>query len=517
MIRFKQFVSMALALSLASTAAAQGSLLNSATPRPASTAMNAPAASADGAAAQDAGDALMAMAISPDGRALLAMTAPDYPVTPGDVYQLSFISARGVETVSLIVDASMRVNAGVFGVYEARGQRYDAFRKQLEEAAARAYPGSAPQLIIRSAGAFSVLVSGEVQRAGELQAWGLARLSSVVKAAATPFASERAVYVRSADGQERAYDLFKAHRLGDLSHDPYLRPGDRIRLVKAERRVSVSGAVRRPGSYELLPGEGLERLIAYYADGFTETANRDRLSLTRVSGDAPAAGLGERSVLRYGEAAAVTLMHLDSVQVPGLNELRPVAWFEGALGPIADGAALDNANRVPYTFVPGELLSAAVRALQGQFRPSSDLAKAYISRAGGAIPVDLGAYLYDKDFSVDHRLEPGDVIVVPFRQLFVTVSGAVRSPGRYPYIPDRSWEYYVALAGGFDTERNAGQTLAIYDQAGKAQVKGRLIQPEDIIEAKSNSFIYGFGRVAGIIGTTISVASLVISIYSMTR
>jgi len=131
--------------------------------------------------------------------------------------------------------------------------------------------------------------------------------------------------------------------------------------------------------------------------------------------------------------------------------------------------------------------------------------------------VNLTVYLFDKDYTVDHELQPNDTIVIPFRQLFVTVSGAVHAPGRYPYIPDRTWEYYVALAGGLDKDKNAGDAIDILDRQRVVQGKDRTIQPEDIITARYNSFLYGFGRVATILTTVLSIASIVISVLGLSN
>ncbi|MDP2815883.1 MAG: ligand-binding protein, partial [Rectinemataceae bacterium] len=73
------------------------------------------------------------------------------------------------------------------------------------------------------------------------------------------------------------------------------------------------------------------------------------------------------------------------------------------------------------------------------------------------------------------------------------------------------WDYYVGLAGGFDPERNSGQKLDITDVKGNKKTKDRIIQPEDNLDAPSNSVIYGLFRVATILTTILSLASLVIS------
>jgi protein involved in polysaccharide export with SLBB domain len=109
------------------------------------------------------------------------------------------------------------------------------------------------------------------------------------------------------------------------------------------------------------------------------------------------------------------------------------------------------------------------------------------------------------------------VLIVPFRQYFVTVSGAVHAPGRYPYIPDRDWSYYIALAGGFNTLQNSNETIEIIDPQGNRRTKKDPIVPETVIEAKSNAFVFYFNQYAPIITTSLSVLSMIFTIIAITR
>jgi protein involved in polysaccharide export with SLBB domain len=353
-------------------------------------------------------------------------------------------------------------------------------------------------------------VKGEVKKAVGVKVETNLRLSAALKDNLTQIASLRDITVKSVDGSVNVYDLFKAERYGDIRQDPYLRPGDVVEVARAQRIISISGEVRRPGTYQLLEGEGLPELVMIYGDGFTEKANPTRMSIVRyVSLTSP---VGEKIQLDYTKDKDMTLSMYDSVNVPAYQDLLPVAWFEGAIGVSVEGAAPQAAQRVPYTFFPGEMVSQAAQSVRKSFSEVSDLKNVYISRKGTKIPVNLEDFLYNRDFTNDMPLQAGDVIVIPFRQFFVTVSGAVKVPGRYPYVPDRSWEYYVGLAGGIDTDKNSGQKLTIYDVNSKVQAKDRIIQPEDNIVVAANSFTYSFSRIAVIMSTIISVASLVIAL-----
>ena len=108
-------------------------------------------------------------------------------------------------------------------------------------------------------GSLDVFVTGEVKQASWVNVKALTRLSQILGDLSTAYSSTRDLKIRSASGEERSYDLFRAKRYGELFQDPYLAPGDMVIVEKAERRVRITGEVKRPGEYQLLPGEKIGR------------------------------------------------------------------------------------------------------------------------------------------------------------------------------------------------------------------------------------------------------------------
>jgi hypothetical protein len=157
-----------------------------------------------------------------------------------------------------------------------------------------------------------------------------------------------------------------------------------------------------------------------------------------------------------------------------------------------------------------------VQRNQEWFSSVSDTRNAYIIREDQRIAVNLNPMLYDMNYRSDYYVEEEDTLVVPFRQYFVTVAGSVASPGRYPYIPDRTWEYYVALAGGFVRERNSLEAVVIRDIYGKRLTKGDIITPETTITARTNGVVYYFGQWGSVVTTVLSIASGLITVLAVT-
>ena len=550
----------------------------------------------------------------------LARSSPNYMVTPGDVYTLTFSAAGNIVVHTIVVGADYRIRVLNLGIVNGRGRTFAHVRNEIEAVVSNNHPLSGPQLIITQPAVFRVFVNGEVYAAGERSAWGLSRLSSLVGDLTrtdehfirddhltmdehptrtdehliradehliradeylTRFASIRDITIRSTNGQTRVFDLFQFWRFGDQTQNPYLRPGDIITFNRINRRVIIQGEVERPGIYQMLAGENLRELIEIYGNNLTPLADLSRMTLTRfvggeeISGDIillsveditdnfalehmdvilipniadfrPAVPIERRertitiagAVRRpgtfemmlhenlqdlievYGDGFTpladptrieivrrlnsedasgnrlflslsdldgdFALEHYDMVIIPSVSDLLPVLFVEGAVG-IDITAALVTTNRETMQFHHGETYASLVRRNRGWFSAVSDLENAYVVRyTGEIVPLNLNLALFDFTYRGEVLVENLDTLIIPFRQFFVTVAGAVMNPGRFPFIPERSWDYYVALAGGFTPGRNTRESITIRDVHGRRLGPGDPITPETVITARTN-------------------------------
>ena len=448
----------------------------------------------------------------------LAMSVPDYAVTAGDVYTLTFAMNTTPVVYTISVDTTYRIRVANLGVLNCKGLTYSQLKTQIDSLVSKNYPMGGVQFVLTSPSTFLVSVTGEVVKATERTAWALTRLSSFIADSLTDFSSVRNVTVISAEGEERNFDLYKAQREGDFSQDPYLRPGDKIVINRYDRRVMIKGAVERPGTYEILPGENLKALIEYYASGLQSLADVSRTTLYRVTDEKDS---GKMLYLEQKDIESdFQLLLYDEVTIASYRDLTPAMFIEGAVSVanIAAGTAeAAGTARITVRFTDGENYASLVRRYSVAFTASSDLSAAYIIRGEKNIPIDLAQILYDASFYSSETAENGDTLLVPFRQFFVTVSGAVKNPSRFPYIPDRDWKYYVGLAGGIDTSRNSHEKMDILTIDGKELSKSDFITPEATIDVKENSFYYKWGTIAPTVTTLLSIVSTALSIFVVTQ
>jgi polysaccharide export outer membrane protein len=247
-----------------------------------------------------------------------------------------------------------------------------------------------------------IFVVGEVAQPGAYQISSLGTVLTALYAAGgiTERANMRGIEVQRLGKPVASLDLYDYLLRGDTRSDIRLETGDVVFVPVHETRVQVSGAVIRPGIYELKTGEQLGDLLAA-SGGFRADAALQRVTVHRILA-APERGPGRapRAALDIALATAA---------------------------PTASGTA--GATAEPGT-------TDGVDGLRGQGT----------SRGGSA----LGA----PGISVPAlALMDGDSVVVdslpPLSETYyVAIAGRVNKPGRFPWRPGMTLRDLVQLARG---------------------------------------------------------------------
>lgn len=442
-----------------------------------------------------------------------AMSNPEYRVTAGDVYTLAYAAGSSSVKYPILVDSTYKIRVSNLGVVDASGKTFLELKKQVEDIVTKNYPMSGVQFVLTTPSTFKVIVKGEVEQTQEVKAWALTRLSEVVLDFVTYRSSLYNICVTSSNGKIKTYDLFKALREGDMNENPYVRPGDVISIKKAERIVNVKGAIQRKGDYQLKTGENIKSLLNYYGNGLELYADVTRIEVTRYADKDYR--VGQKIYVDLEKEKDFDLLDGDEVFIPSYKELKPVIFLEGAIGS-DEGVALEASTQMRVQFEPGTNYTILIRKYASYFTAVSDIENSYIIRNDQIIPIDVNKILYDSTYKTDLMVEPYDTLRIPFKQYFVSVAGSVVAPGRYPYIPDRTWDYYIGLAGGFNKEKNKNNAIKIVDINGNELSKSDIITPETTITAATNSGLYYFNQYAQAITTVLSIVSVTLSIMAAT-
>jgi len=128
-----------------------------------------------------------------------------------------------------------------------------------------------------------VFLAGEVQRPGAYQVSSVGTAFTALYQARGPNVNGtfRRIEVRRAGTLLETLDVYDYLLRGDTRRDVRLDQGDIVFVPLAGRQVGVSGGVRRPAIYELLPGEELRDLLRF-AGGLEATAFLGRVQIDRV-------------------------------------------------------------------------------------------------------------------------------------------------------------------------------------------------------------------------------------------
>lgn len=444
-----------------------------------------------------------------------------YVCGPGDVFELDLWGTQNLQ-FKLTTDLEGRAYIPKVAYIPVAGKTLSAVRSAMKSKIRAVYPGLSFDVTLLSPRSFVVHVVDNVKQPGTYVSRALDRVSTVIARAGIATGSRRRIAIKHHDGTTGLADLVRYELTGDVAFNPFLLDGDVILVPFASPVVTISGAVRRPGQYELVATKDLAELLDL-AGGFTSSANRALpVRLVRRNARQQQATI---ELPFAGDAAPNTpLQDDDQIIVRSSQELERTvlvigteAGTGGAGG--TGGAELPDpattSRRVP--FVDGDTVLSLFNRIGGIKSPG-DLRRAYIARprpgqAVELIPLDLDALLVRREFGADRPVQPDDTIVVPPMQYSVLVEGAVARAGLYNYNPAFGLSEYIARAGGRTRTARDLDEAQLIDASGQTHAfrPGMKPAPGDAILVPERNF--SRAEIAQLI---IAAATLVVSGIAVT-
>jgi polysaccharide biosynthesis/export protein len=404
------------------------------------------------------GKSLFARATAQFEPVLTGPVSRDYQLGPGD--ELWLILTGDVErSYPLTVTREGFLIIPQVGQVPVNGLTLDELEDRLYTFLGRAYSGvrRGPEATTRfqvSLGQLRtshVFVVGEVERPSGYQVSPMARVFNALYHAGGPneTGSFRRITVRR-DGRTVAeVDLYPYLLAGEAAQDVRLQQGDMVFVPVAGPRVTVEGAVRRDGIFEMKPGEGLRDVLTF-AGGVRPDAVLQRIQIDRILPPSMRSPGRDRTLL---DVDLVVLLEREGEVIP-LEDGDIVTLFT---------VSEERRNRVSvtggvrrpgnYEWRPGMTLADLVDRADGLdegayvhralvYRLQQDRSRAML-RASLEGPDPARLALADRDSVVVLR---EDSLRLP---LTVTIQGFVKEPGEYPLAREMSLRDLVLAAGGF--------------------------------------------------------------------
>ncbi len=270
--------------------------------------------------------------------------SPDYVLGPGDEVILRLWGHTNVNA-RLTVDRTGSIYVPQVGAVDVAGLRFRDLHDHLKQEMSRTYRNFELSVNLGKLRSIQVFVLGEARAPGSYTVSSLSTVFNALLASGGPTmeGSLRRMELRREGKTVETIDLYDFVLNGDRSKDVVLQSGDVLFIPFVGAEVAVSGSVRHPAIYELLPTSTVGEVLKA-AGGPNSTASQARILIERIEAHherhamsvaLDADGLGTRM-------ADGDVMHVDPV-------------LDGYKNSVTIRGNLANAGRFPWH--PGMKLS----------------------------------------------------------------------------------------------------------------------------------------------------------------
>jgi len=323
------------------------------------------------------------------------------------------------------------------------GLTIEEAKTKLKNVLAKTYPGLKTgntflQVSLGQIRSIRVTLIGEINKPGSYELSSLSTLANALYASGGPSAngSFRKIDLMRNGKRLVTFDLYDFLLNGDLSKNILLKDDDIIKVHPYAVRLTLTGAVKKPAIFESEPGESLGTIIEKYAGGFADIANKNKISVTRVT------DLGKNIVnVEQNNLNSFTIKSSDVVVVGS-----SIDRFDNRVI-VAGSVFYPNSYSVTAYPTLGTLIKAAQlkenafvgRALLFRTNATKDTMVTSVNLTSAS---DLAITLRNDDslhiYSKVELKEPATV----------TITGELNKPGTFAYAAGMKLEDIVLLGGG---------------------------------------------------------------------
>jgi protein involved in polysaccharide export with SLBB domain len=270
-------------------------------------------------------------------------------------------------------------------------------------------------------------------------------------------------------------DLYDIFIHGKSGFGQRLRSGDSILIKPANELITLSGAVKRPGVYELTSDEYYSDLFAY-GNGFSSSADTNSMRVERLNKEEvefinisevkdlssikPVAG--DRLNVRPYIRKSVTIA--GAVKTPGtyiigrddtlLSLIEKAEGYSDDAYPfggilnnkMAEEINADAVEKLYNTYIQ-KLISKGDALFASESLPFI-LAELKNSKISGRVMAEFDLDVIRATPQLDTNLDDGDSIIIPSKTQQIYIYGEVNNPGTIRYIPGQSIQKYLEFSGG---------------------------------------------------------------------
>jgi polysaccharide export outer membrane protein len=419
----------------------------------------------------------------------------NYVIGPGDQVIIRLVGKES-SRYELTVDRNGEIALENQAPIAVAGLTFEQLKGELEARISEASIGATPSISMGRLRSIRVFVLGEAYRPGSYTVSSLSTITNAlfVSGGVSDIASLRNIKLKRLGKTVATLDLYDLLLKGDTSSDARLLPGDVIFIPPVEKRVSVSGEVRRPAVYEIKGEKSIDQVVAM-AGGLLPSSFPEASRLERII------STGKRVVLDIDLTKAYGLKHDlsagDHLVIPKvLDRVEQAVFISGHV---------ERPGKMAWT--EGMRVSDAITEYS-DLRSRPDLHYALLKRETVKErnwvfhSLDIDHVLRNPSSAKNIRLKPRDEVIVfsvdeprdrilkkyisELRQQarlgdiadVVNVYGNVRFPGSYPYTSGMTLGHVINAS--FDFLKNT-ESHALLKRINKAEriIDVELVSLED--------------------------------------
>jgi len=398
-------------------------------------------------------------------RSDVAFINPDkYILGPGDNLRIVFYG-RFMEENRVVVQPGGSIFLYPAGNIQVKGDTINKAREKIHRIMRRYYRDFNVHLEITKLRTIQVRILGEVKNPGTYIISPTIGICDAIGIAGglKDEASLRNILIKDEEGKDvRNVDLFAWYFLGDESQNKSIEEKSVIFVPIMQEQITIDGAFKRKGIFEIIPGERVSDLIkiAELKPGAVLSEGR----LTRIrEGELEIKPVDLEKIInseKFEKEKDILLSDGDNIYVPDLEmfsskirivgELKGANFFSTTINKLTGETEIQKIGL--YNLKKGETVKDVVMALGGT-TVKANAKKARVERPlknGNVkiIPVNLRKLMTEGDESQNIILREGDSLIVPSVPDSVYILGEIRAPGAYQYNVGNKIKEYVALAGG---------------------------------------------------------------------
>lgn len=382
-------------------------------------------------------------------------TPRDYTLGPEDALSIYLYGQAQLTFPEILVNRDGFVNLPQFGLVYVNGKTIEETRKLLIDKLSTRIPsllgsggkaGTNLMVSLVNVRSITVFVTGEVVNPASYTVSSLHSAFNVLYEAGGPneIGTFRDVKVIRKGQVISSMDLYELLMTGTTKGDIRLQDNDNIVVGVYKKRVEVLGKVKRPGLFELLPAEPIEKVIDF-AGGFADDAYTGKIKVNRFTAR-------ERKILEVNEAEYPTfqLKNGDSFEVETiLDRFENIVEISGSV--LRKGKyALETSPTVL------KLIENADGLAEDAFTGRANIIRTRKDLTVESIPLNLGNMLTGK--AADVPLERLDLLVITSKfdlseAATIHIQGEINNlgleNGNFPFMNNMKLEDLILKAGGF--------------------------------------------------------------------